>query len=135
LDRLFLDANVIFSAAYKPTSPLLQLWKLKNVELITSTYALEEATRNLDVYCPDYSSRLVKLIKPLVILKEISRDLMLPRNINLPENDKPILIGAIQVKTTHLLTGNTKHFRSLLGRRIKGVLIMTPGEYLRSKKS
>jgi hypothetical protein len=31
MDRLFLDANVLFSAAYKIDARLLPLWKVKNV--------------------------------------------------------------------------------------------------------
>jgi uncharacterized protein len=45
MDRLFLDANVLFSAAYRPGVRLLKLWKLKNVALFSSRYALEEALR------------------------------------------------------------------------------------------
>jgi len=29
MDRLFLDANVLFSAVYRPNPGLLKLWKLK----------------------------------------------------------------------------------------------------------
>ena len=47
MDRLFLDANVLFSAAYRPSAGLLQLWKLRNVILCSSRYALEEARINL----------------------------------------------------------------------------------------
>src|SRR5437879_8486346 len=47
MDRLFLDANVVFSAAYRPNPGLLKLWKLKNVTLCSSRHALEEARINL----------------------------------------------------------------------------------------
>jgi len=47
MDRLFLDANVLFSAAYRPNAGLLKLWKLKDVVLCFSRYALEEARINL----------------------------------------------------------------------------------------
>src|SRR5258708_27693879 len=36
MDRLFLDANVLFSAAYRVDAGLVQLWKLKNVTLRSS---------------------------------------------------------------------------------------------------
>src|SRR5437879_2519148 len=49
MDRLFLDANVLFSAAYRPNPGLLKLWKLKNVILCSSRHALEEARINLTV--------------------------------------------------------------------------------------
>jgi predicted nucleic acid-binding protein len=47
IDRLFLDANVLFSAAYQPDSGIARLWKFKDVELLTSAYAAEEARVNL----------------------------------------------------------------------------------------
>lgn len=49
MDRLFLDANILFSAAYRPDAGLRRLWEVPNVELVTSAYAGEEARRNLDL--------------------------------------------------------------------------------------
>jgi hypothetical protein len=48
MHRLFLDANVLFSAAYLPDTALLRLWNLKGTILGTSRYALEEARANLE---------------------------------------------------------------------------------------
>jgi len=47
MDRLFLDANVLFSAAYKANARVFRLWQLKDVLLDSSRYALEEARFNL----------------------------------------------------------------------------------------
>jgi len=47
VDLLFLDANVLFSAAYHPDTGLRRLWRLPGVRIITSVYAAEEARRNL----------------------------------------------------------------------------------------
>jgi hypothetical protein len=46
--RLFLVANVLFSAAYRSDTGLLKLWKLGEVVLCSSRYALEEARINLN---------------------------------------------------------------------------------------
>ena len=48
MDRLFLDANVLFSAAYRPSAGLLIFWKLAGVQLLSSRYAVAEALANLD---------------------------------------------------------------------------------------
>ena len=48
MDRVFLDANILLSAALRPKAGLHRLWKLPNVTLITSDHAIEEARRNLD---------------------------------------------------------------------------------------
>jgi hypothetical protein len=46
-DVVFLDANVLSSAAYGPDAGLRVLWSLPGVRLTTSAYAAEEARRNL----------------------------------------------------------------------------------------
>ncbi len=53
--RIFLDANIIFLVGYSSTSPvhdLLALARRGDCELVTSSYALEEARRNLAVKGP-----------------------------------------------------------------------------------
>jgi uncharacterized protein GlcG (DUF336 family) len=47
VDRVFLDANVLFSAAYRSDSGLLVLWRRADAALLTSAHAIEEARRNL----------------------------------------------------------------------------------------
>ena len=59
MDRLFLDANVLFSAAYRPGSGLFSLWKLRGAVLCSSQYALEEARANLST--ESQHSRLAEL--------------------------------------------------------------------------
>ena len=39
MDRVFIDANVLFSAAYDPTSRIAGLFRLPRTELVTSRYA------------------------------------------------------------------------------------------------
>jgi len=127
MDRLFLDANVLFSAAYQPNAGLLKLWKRKNVALCSSRYALEEARINLAD--ENQQARLIELSE-MVQLFEAGQN-RLPRGISLPEKDVPILLAAIAAHATHLLTGDVRHFGPYFGKRIQGVVILLPGEYLR----
>ncbi len=48
VDLVFLDANILFSAAYRPAAGLKRLWKLPGARMISSAYAIEETYRNLD---------------------------------------------------------------------------------------
>lgn len=130
MDRLFLDANILFSAAYQPMAGLLQLWKLKEVVLCSSRYALEEARINLDD--SDQRIRLDGLSKTLHWFEASQREL--PRGTSLPEKDVPIVLAAIAARATHLLTGDVKHFGAYFGKRIDGVAIVLPGEYLRTRR-
>lgn len=131
MDRLFLDANVLFSAAYKTDSGLLQLWKLKGVVQCSSRYALEEARINLADEVQ--RKRLNKLSESIHLFEAGSRKL--PRGISLAEKDIPILLAAIEARATHLLTGDLQHFGPYFGKQIESVRIALPGEYLRMRRS
>jgi uncharacterized protein len=127
MDRLFLDANVLFSAAYRPGAGLLLLWKLEHVVLCSSRYALEEARTNLTE--EDQQTRLARLAGVVKLFEAAERNL--PRGISLPEKDLPILLAAMEARATHLLTGDVRHFGQYLGKRIEGIAVMLPGDYLR----
>lgn len=128
--RVFLDANVLFSAAYRESPGLLQLWRLGEVVLLTSGYAAEEARRNLDT--PERRARLERLLGGVEVVPE-APGTPLPSSVRLPENDEPILRAAIAAEATDLLTGDLRDFGALLGKTWGGVLIRTPGEFLRGR--
>jgi predicted nucleic acid-binding protein len=119
LDHLFLDANILFSAAYRQDAGIGRLWHFDNVKLITSPYAAEEARINLTD--TDQRQRLETLLGSVVIVTGVSG---LPRGIVLPEKDRPILQAAIQARATHLLTGDKRHVGRYFGKRYGGVLVM-----------
>lgn len=127
MDRLFLDANVLFSAAYRSNAGLLQFWKLNNVALCSSHYALEEARINLtqDVQ----RRRLEKLAPAIQFFDSISRSL--PREVTLPDKDVPIFLAAMAARATHLITGDFRHFGRYFGKTIEGILVLSPADYLK----
>jgi predicted nucleic acid-binding protein len=129
MDRLFLDANVLFSAAYKVDARLLPLWKIRNVTLCSSYYALQEARINLTR--EDQWARLSELSGSLQLFA--AGQAPLPPGILLPEKDAPIFLAATEARATHLLTGDVRHFRGYFGKTIKGIAIMRPGEYLKRR--
>jgi len=131
MDTLFLDANVLFSAAYRNNSGILQLWSLAKVKLITSTYAAEEAQRNLREL--EQKERLKKLLSILNVLTVEHNNNLIPEEIILPPKDRPILSAAIAGKATHLITGDYKDFGRYYGQRIAGVIVLSPSEYLTGK--
>lgn len=78
MHRLFLDANVLFSAAYRPDAGLLALWKLKNTVLCSSRYAIEEARINLNE--EEQRQRLSDLANKLQLFEAADR--LLPPSIS-----------------------------------------------------
>lgn len=125
MDRVFLDANILFSAAYKPSSRLIQLWELPEVELWSSAYAIKEAEVNLRRLKPEALEVLADRLKQL---KQVASTNLrpLPSSVSLVEKDAPILQTAITAEATHLLTGDVKHSRYLYGSTVEGVQILLP---------
>ncbi len=78
MPRAFLDANALFSAAYREASGLMRLWKLPNAELVTSAYAAEEARRNLPA--ADQRARLEDLLAQTRIVTESDAPLFRPES-------------------------------------------------------
>jgi predicted nucleic acid-binding protein len=127
MHRLFLDANILFSAAYRPKNGLLALWMLKRVTLLSSPYAIEEARRNLDDNLQ--RARLRRLVRSVELVRTIASQ---PLSVELPLKDEPILRAAFAGRATHLLTGDLKHFGKFFGKKVMGILILPPGHYLNS---
>lgn len=124
---LFLDANVLISAAWKESSEIALIWQLEGVQLITSIYVMGEVQRNLHQVIQ--IDRLRGLMRSVQIV-HFDKLPDIPEAIALAEKDRPVLSGAIQARADHLVSGDKKHFGPLYGQRIRGVRIISPTELL-----
>ncbi len=127
MDRLFLDANVLFSAAYREDAGLQALWERPDAALVTSGYALEEARRNLT--SEEQAARLSQLIDEIEVVPE-APELPLPTGVDLPEKDRPILRAAVAAEATHLVTGDRTHFGPYWGETVSGLTVIRPAAAL-----
>ncbi len=132
--RLFLDANVLFSAAYRRDAGVRKLWDLRGVVLLSSTYAAVEARRTLDE--PAQREELEVLLASVEFPEAFREpdevtDHSEMKEAGLPEKDLPILRAAVAAGATHLITGDRTHFGHLYGRIIAGVRISRPADDLR----
>jgi len=125
--RLFLDANILISAARKDVSKVTRLWHVPNAELVTSEYVLAECQRNLPA--ADQQERLARLLLTVRILK-FSEAPALPDSILLPEKDQPVLAAAIFARADFLVTGDKRHFGAWYGTTILGVGVEPPARML-----
>jgi predicted nucleic acid-binding protein len=125
VDRLFLDANVLFSAAFREDAPLQGLWRMGGVELVTSSYAAMEAERHLDAA---RRARLAELMKGVRLVPDAPKH-NLPKDVVLRGKDVPILAAAIGCRATHLITGDRRDFGSYFGKKLGGVRILPPRSY------
>ncbi len=132
--RLFLDANVLFTAAHNPEGKSAFIITLGDEgvwRLFTSAFAAEEARRNMRTKFPAALAPLDKLLGSVTIVSE-QMDAPFPEG--LPEKDRPIFQAAYACKATHLLTGDIAHFGRFMikPRRSIGIMIMTPAQFLKS---
>lgn len=130
--RLFLDANVLFTAAHNPSGKaalVIDLGAQGYWEIVSCSYAIEEARRNISIKFPDSLKRFEAFMA--TVIKVPSRS---GRNcpVILPEKDRPILEAAIQCKASHLLTGDIKDFGPFMKKPnlTSGVIIQTVSEFL-----
>ena len=121
--KIFLDANIIFSASQLQSPSWQLLDRLsKNATLITHPAVWDEAQRNLLLKRPAWSAGLDYWRERVIQSQMIGP---FP-DAGLPPKDAPILAAAIASKADRLLTGDLKHFAHLYGRTFQGVLIVSP---------
>ena len=135
--RLFLDANVLFTAAHNPKGKAAHLFELAEKghwEVATSTYAINETRRNLLLKHPSSVARLDSLLEQ-VHRAEHHPGLFYPTSLT--AKDRPIFQAALACGATHLLTGDLKDFGEFMGNpdKTKGIRIMTIAVFLRSVRS
>ena len=127
-DRIFLDANILFSVAYGSPglNRLEELAQRKRCVLFASNYVVEEAKRNL------FSSEQLRNVEAFLAIVQLVPDVdpNIPCPIRLPEKDRPVLLAAISIKADYLLTGDRIHFGKCFGQTVRGINICLPRDYL-----
>lgn len=127
--RLFLDANILFSAAYREGSPVELLFALARAghcTLLTSAFAQEEARRNITAKKPERLETLEGLLRQVALVGEPSAAAVASAEKHgLPPKDAPILAAAVLAKADVLVTGDRTHFGHLYGTAVEEVLVLT----------
>ena len=128
IDRIFLDANILFSVACGSPglNRLRKCPRQKRCTLFASNFVVEEARRNL--FHPEQMERVEGYLSEVRIVPEV--DPTLPCPLDLPEKDRPVLMAAISVKVDYLMTGDSTHFGEYFGQTVNGVKICRPRDYL-----
>lgn len=132
--KLFLDANVLFTAAHNlkgKSSFIIESAHSKRWTIITCTLAVEEAKRNLELKFPNCISDFERLFRNVKIVTTVIEG---ECPIVLPEKDRPIFLSAMHSKCTHLLTGDLRDFGKYMNQQKKsgGLVIQTVGDFLNS---
>ena len=125
--RIFLDANVLFSAAKSKGAvrELLTRLQLAGHRLCVDSFVVEEARRNLERKGPDALLELERLLPRLEI--GVASGASYPEvDEVLPEKDRPVLAAAVRMRCRALVTGDRTHFGRLYATDILGVTIHSP---------
>ena len=135
MKRIFLDANVLFTAAHNPhgkAAILIQLAATDAFKLFTSAYAREEAERNISAKYPGSLSGFKHLLKSITVVPVTNPPADYPEI--LPAKDAPIFAAAVYCRATHLLTGDIKHFGPLMNQPdlCGGMIVQTVAEFFMS---
>jgi uncharacterized protein len=132
--RVFLDANVLFSAAYRETGSVRAFFPLARAQactLCSSAHAIEEARRNLALKHADRMEDLERLLRSVELIPEARASTVTwALATGLPAKDAPILAAAVEGRCHILATGDRSDFGALMGRRLKGTVVMLPADAL-----
>jgi predicted nucleic acid-binding protein len=124
--RLFLDANVLISAAWKHGSKVAQIWHIPDVELVTSNYIVAECRRNLP-----RAEQMIRLGEMLLSVRVFEFDATpeLENMPPLPEKDRHVLAAAVLSRADFLVTGDHRHFGAWYGSQVLGVRVEPPPRF------
>jgi predicted nucleic acid-binding protein len=132
--RLFLDANVICTAAHNPrgrSAALFDLASRGRGRLSTSAHPAVEAERNLGLKYPAARGRLAAVMRMLTMEPEAAAaDVAWALTQGLPSKDAPVLAAAVASGADALVTGDRTHFGHLFGRTVRGVTVLPPADAL-----
>lgn len=128
--RLFLDANVLFSACKTDGAirRLLRWLSRTGHKLVVDVYVAAEANRNLQLKALDGYLPIETLKDELSI--EFSAQVFERRleSVAIDPDDAPVMAAAIELECDALITGDKTHFGHLFGRKVEGVLIVSPAQ-------
>ncbi len=130
--RLFLDANILFTAAHNPQGKaalVIEIGQSGIWQLATSAYAAEEARRNIARKFPACLDRLEALLEGIGRVAEVPG---ITGPEGLAEKDVPIFCAALACRADVLLTGDLRDFGFLMNAPEKagGLLIQTVADFL-----
>ena len=137
--RLFLDANILFTAAHNPhgkAALVIEIGRSGIWQLATSAYAAEEARRNIARKYPACLDRLEALLVDIGRVAEVSAEVQIAGPEGLEEKDVPIFCAALACRADVLLTGELRDFGFLMNAPEKagGLLIQTVADFLAGRQ-
>lgn len=132
--RIFLDANILFSAAQSDGAVrrLLYLLHAHGHALVADAYVAAEARRNLVAKAGSDAAAYLEALLSRIEVNGVAANLPLTRVADwLPDKDRPVLLAAIASRCEALVTGDSTHFGAGYGKSFNGVTIYSPAQLAR----
>jgi uncharacterized protein len=126
--RIYLDANILFSAAKSAGAvrELLRRAQAAGETLCADAYVVAEARRNLAAKAQDALPALDALLARIEVAGFAATPLSSKAAALVPEKDQLVLAAATRLRCGALVTGDRTHFGALYGQRVEGVAIHSP---------
>lgn len=128
--RVFLDANILFSAAKSDGAirHLLQLVQARGHTLVADGFVVEEARRNLERKSAAAAMEALDVLLTVVSVEPTGTDLASDGDWLdwLPPKDRPVLAAAARLRCDALVTGDRTHFGQGYGQVFAGVRVLSP---------
>lgn len=120
--KVFLDANILFSASNIPgnTARFVRFLSNKGVS-ISADYAVAEAHRNIAAKRPQWMRGFEKIVGSIRIVQSV--DCLV--SVDIAAKDRPILATAIREQCDYLVTGDRRDFGHLFEKTINSTKIVT----------
>ena len=120
--RVFLDANVLFSASNDGSNIAGLLdWLCQQGTAVSSELAVEEARRNIELKRPQWLSAFTR-VRAQVELVPAS---LFTLPVSLDAKDVPLLCAAVAGRCEYFVTGDKRDFGHLDGEKVLGVQIIS----------
>lgn len=129
--RVFLDANVLFSATKSSgaTRSMLERLHAAGHTSCADGYVIAEARRNLETKGREIADALEVVLRLVEVARFQATESpagMVGVVDRLPEKDRPVLLAAIRLRCDALFTGDRTHFGFLYGKTIQGATVHSP---------
>lgn len=129
--RVFLDANILFSASHKADHRFLEFWRMRDLIPMASMYVADEVQRNC--VNESHAARFAHLLSQTHLVSDVP-GAFVPRGIVLPQKDAPILVAAVFAGADYLITGDKHHFGRWMNNPITThlgqIIIQEPARFL-----
>ena len=120
--RVFLDANVLFSASNTGSNIATLMESLSERGTgISSHLAVEEARRNIELKRPQWLTGFERVRATLQLVPAAR----FPLPVTLDAKDAPLLCAAVGAKCDYFVTGDKRDFGHLDGQTVLGVQVIS----------